>query len=216
MPSSAQLPSKSDNVTAILVIAACTATSIMSFEIAPGSCLVIQDSVPQSSTVTTIEPGLAETQVSPMRRTLELMKLRRPRIQAIPFAIFGINLPTAQVLWPEAPATDLSDLIRAERNAARIDPNFISAADAAVGDALFLVQNVSIRGTPAISLSDEGILGLQWQKDDYGAALLFAGDGVVSIALKKPSQFYAENGIDVPISSTLPAEFTSVLAKITS
>jgi hypothetical protein len=58
-----------------------------------------------------------------------------------------------------------------------------------------MVRRVNLGGPPHISLSDDGILALQWQRGEYGVALLFAGDGVASISFRRPGQFYAENGI---------------------
>jgi hypothetical protein len=62
--------------------------------------------------------------------------------------------------------------------------------------------------------SEDGILALQWQRGEYGVALMFAGDGVASIAIRKPGQFYAENGIDVGIDDELPVQFAEILAKM--
>jgi len=57
---------------------------------------------------------------------------------------------------------------------------------------------------------------LQWQRGEFGVALIFAGDGEASIAFRRPGQFYAENGIEVAISQELPSKFSEALATILS
>jgi len=64
--------------------------------------------------------------------------------------------------------------------------------------------------------SDDGILTLQWHRGDYGVALLFAGDGIASIAFSTPRQFYAENGIEMLVSEDFPIQFTAQLTQIVS
>jgi hypothetical protein len=111
-------------------------------------------------------------------------------------------------------ASRLAELIAAERFIAKIDEANVAIADAATHDAMMMVSRVNLGGTPHILLSDDGILALQWQRGEYGVALLFAGDGVASIAFRRPGQFYAENGIDIAISDDLPASFNEALAAI--
>jgi hypothetical protein len=44
--------------------------------------------------------------------------------------------------------------------------------------------------------------------------LLFAGDGVASIAFRRPGHLYAENGMDADISDKLPIEFTEAINQV--
>jgi hypothetical protein len=62
--------------------------------------------------------------------------------------------------------------------------------------------------------ADDGILTLQWQRGQYGVALIFAGDGEVSIAFRKPGQLYAQNGLDIKITAGLPASFYEALVRV--
>jgi hypothetical protein len=115
---------------------------------------------------------------------------------------------------PSIVASKLAELIAAERLIAKIDKANFAIADAATHDAMIMVRRVKLGGTPHILLSDDGILALQWQRGEYGVALLFAGDGVASISFRRPGKFYAENGIDVSIYDDLPADFNDAIAAI--
>jgi len=110
--------------------------------------------------------------------------------------------------------SELVSKISAARAAASVDPESVEIADAATIDAIKLVERNRLPGSPRVIFSNDGILALQWQRDEYGAALMFAGDAIASIAFRKPGQFYAENGIDIGIEDDLPLRFTEALAKI--
>jgi hypothetical protein len=110
----------------------------------------------------------------------------------------------------------LASLIAEERKIAEVDDENMEAANDAARDATTLALSSTFADVPRVMFSDDGILTLQWQRGEFGAALIFAGDGMVSIALKRPGQFYAENGMDVAISDELPGEFYAVLATMSS
>lgn len=120
----------------------------------------------------------------------------------------------APALAPPPLASELGKRIDAGRVAATIDPDVRELADAAVRDAKQVVDHVKLRGEPRVMFADDGILTLQWQRGDCGVALLFAGDGEVSIAFKKPAQLYAQNGIDVKVTENLPSAFYDALTQI--
>jgi hypothetical protein len=109
------------------------------------------------------------------------------------------------------PTSELADLIIAERSHAEVDAEGVAVADAATKDALTIVRRVNFARKPRVMFSDDGILTLQWQRGEYGVALIFAGDQMVSIAFRRPGLLYAENGIEVTISDDLPAEFFDAL-----
>jgi hypothetical protein len=114
------------------------------------------------------------------------------------------------------PNWELADLIKTERAHARIDDESLGVADAAAADALTMLRHVHLDGSPQVTFSDDGILGLQWQRSEHGVALIFTGGGVASIAFRRPGLFYAENGIDFEVSEDLPVEFSEALKKILS
>jgi hypothetical protein len=121
---------------------------------------------------------------------------------------------SASTASPVHASAEIDDIIKAERARARIDDENVAIADAAMADALSMLRHVYLRGSPQVTFSDDGILGLQWQTDNHGVAIIFAGDGIASIAFKRPGQFYAENGLEVAVSEDFPDEFNKALEKI--
>jgi hypothetical protein len=111
-------------------------------------------------------------------------------------------------------SSKLAAIIIAERSHSYVDAESVAIADAAQRDAIELVQLWNLEAEPHVMFSDDGILTLQWQHGEHGVALIFAGDGMASIAFRKPWQFYAENGIEVAISDDIPRQFTDALAGI--
>jgi hypothetical protein len=111
-------------------------------------------------------------------------------------------------------ANPLALRIAQERAIAHIDEGSAATADAAVSDAMTLLQSNNLPGDPFIMFSDDAILTVQWEKHNLGVALLFAGDGLVSIAFRRPGQLYAENGCEVPVDGPLPQEFNDALSAI--
>jgi hypothetical protein len=104
--------------------------------------------------------------------------------------------------------------ILAERSVAEVDENSAAAADVATRDAEVVVRRANLGGNPQIMFSEDGILSLQWQRDQYGVALVFAGDGLASIAFRHPDQLYAENGIEISVDDDLPQSFHEALAVV--
>jgi hypothetical protein len=109
----------------------------------------------------------------------------------------------------------LIDEIVTKRASSVIDPENVTVANAGMRDAITLVRKNNLGGVHLITLSEDGILGLQWQRGDRGVALIFAGDGFASIAFRRPGQYYAENGIESQIDDHLPKEFYDALESVT-
>jgi hypothetical protein len=129
----------------------------------------------------------------------------------------GHSPTTALPADPLAPGVcPLADHIKLERASAEIDEENLGIANAAMADALVLIRRGKIDGAPRIMFSEDGILTLQWQRGEFGVALVFGGDGEASIAFRRPGQLYAENGIDVEISRQLPSKFYEVLRAVSS
>jgi hypothetical protein len=125
---------------------------------------------------------------------------------------FAVDNTTAP---PQRPSiSHLAARISSERATAEIDSENLIMADGAAADAVKLVERAGLGGTPRVMFSDDGILTLQWQRGEYGVALIFAGDGAASIAFKNPGQLYAENGLEVSVSKDLPAQFNVALAAL--
>jgi hypothetical protein len=102
--------------------------------------------------------------------------------------------------------------VLSERRSVELDLDCALIADLAVSDALSTLDaNVIALAPNNVMFGDDGILTLQWKNGEFGAALMFAGDGMASIAIKRPGQRYAENGIDVAVEDALPQLFFDVL-----
>jgi hypothetical protein len=147
---------------------------------------------------------------APLRPTMTANMTTFPSSISIPF---GINAVASK---DNTSSLLLVSLIAEERRVAQVDDENLEAANDATTDATTLALISKFSELPRVMFSDDGILTLQWQRGEFGAALIFAGDGMVSIALKRPGQFYAENGMDVAISEELPGEFYAVLATMSS
>jgi hypothetical protein len=111
-------------------------------------------------------------------------------------------------------AHSLGERIGAARASANIDAECAAIADAAMKDAVQLVSYRHLEGVPRIMFSGDGILTIQWQRGDFGVALIFVGEGQVSIGFRRPGQLYAENGLDIGIYDELPSPFVSLMADI--
>jgi hypothetical protein len=111
-------------------------------------------------------------------------------------------------------ASPLANQIKLERSVAEIEEEHLATGNAAMADALEMIERAQIGGSPRVMFSDDGILTLQWKRGEFGVALIFAGDGEASIAFKRPGQLYAENGVDVAISQEPPSRFKEALAFI--
>jgi hypothetical protein len=109
-----------------------------------------------------------------------------------------------QVLPPESA---LSKRIATALTGARVDDEAVDIAKAAAADASTIANRLALPGTARVMFSSDGLLTLQWRREDRGVALLFAGDKTASIAFKRPGQLYAENGLEVRIDEDMPAEF---------
>jgi hypothetical protein len=113
-----------------------------------------------------------------------------------------------------ASRSSLAKIIIAERLRSDVDAECSAIADAAKQEAVAIVQRWNLSGDPRVMFSDDGVLTLQWQRDEYGVALIFAGDGMASIAFRRPGQLYAENGIDVAINENIPKQFADAMAAL--
>lgn len=109
----------------------------------------------------------------------------------------------------------LARLIRIALLTAEIDVEERASAAAAAEDAVVMVKRNGLSGA-RVMFSEDGILTLQWQHADRGAALVFAGDQMASIAFRHPGQLYAENGIEVGITDPLPKVFAEALSLVAS
>jgi len=85
--------------------------------------------------------------------------------------------------------------------------SFTQRADAAAEEAIAMVSRLKLARKPVAMLSEDGFLTLQWQSEEQGAALIFAGDGTVSVAVSNSDRFYAESLIEIKVTDALPSTF---------
>ena len=153
---------------------------------------------------------VASVSVSSAGRLIEAVALEAVALVAGPPVI---GKPTLMTWYPhvDRESITLAHRILEERSATALDPEGLNVAKAAQEDAITLLRRNRLANQPRVMFSSDGMLTLQWQRGTLGVALILAGDGIVSIAFRRPGQFYAEKGIDVPVSGPLPAEFFDVL-----
>lgn len=102
---------------------------------------------------------------------------------------------------------DLISKLKLARVGAELDDDSSAAADAAIADANTLVKDLEFIGSPVVSQSEDGILTIHWSKKDLGVALLFDGDGTVSVSYSRPGQRYTVGIEAFAICDPLPAKF---------
>jgi hypothetical protein len=112
------------------------------------------------------------------------------------------------------PKTRIESLIEAEKQRVHLPPEAIATAEAASDQARLVVRRERLRGNPSVMISDDGILSLVWESGDLGAALLFYGDGTMSLASRTPNQFYSEGGMDLAVSDPIPTDFKILISKL--
>jgi hypothetical protein len=118
------------------------------------------------------------------------------------------NIASAQ------PRSLLMEAIQAERQSSFIDEDCIDAANAAAAQAKAVVQRENLGGHPRVMFSDDGILVLQWQKEAYGVALIFAGDGTVSVSRRGPGRLYSDNDLEMSVNESIPPDIRSAIARL--
>lgn len=95
-----------------------------------------------------------------------------------------------------------------------VEQSAVYNALAAIEQASQLVEESGLPVAHRVSVSSDGILTIQWQKVGRGLALLFAGDGIVSVARREPGVYYAENGVDLSINESLPKSVLEAIEQI--
>jgi hypothetical protein len=93
-----------------------------------------------------------------------------------------------------------------------VDDENLEGARCAARQAVSVIKLNKILKKPRVMMSDDGILTLQWRDEKIGAALIFSGDGTVSVALKNAQQLYSESTEDDrDITQLLPASFMQII-----
>lgn len=106
------------------------------------------------------------------------------------------------------------DQIRATLAGGKVDPEDIAMATAAADQAIAFLRRNNLPGRPRVMMTDDGVLTLQWRSETLGAALIFTGDGTVSVALKNAEKSYSETLEGIDLAAPLPPAFVSIVETI--
>lgn len=104
--------------------------------------------------------------------------------------------------------------IRSTLDSGKIDDEDVAAAARSVEEAIAFLRRNNLPGRPRVMMSDDGVLTLQWRNDTVGAALIFAGDGTVSVAVKNAEKSYSTSLKDLPLDAAVPVEFVDTVEAI--
>lgn len=154
---------------------------------------------------------------------------RDPRISATPTASkYGCSFaPIASPLprgFPQADyphgdikgeqfarlASDAFDLVRED-----LDDDSQKMAQRAISDASIVIASMEFTEMPWVGISDDGIVTVQWQRDDKGIAFFFSGDGIFDFSVKaSPTDHYSTDYVSQKVSNGVPGVFRSEVSKL--
>jgi hypothetical protein len=113
-----------------------------------------------------------------------------------------------------------TDSISKARQVADIDQHLLASFRTAEREAIALIEKnydaIFSKMMPLISVSDDGIITLQWRNSVEGLALLFAGDGFVTVAFQNKTANYDEGSAEFCLSNTLPEIVREAVSRIAS
>lgn len=100
--------------------------------------------------------------------------------------------------------TDVASLTAFDASAAK-------DAESSVAQALNFVKINKISAVPAVDMSEDGVLSLEWGSDLKSILLVFYGDGTAFYSLKKNDGFYSGSISEFSLSDTPPIELIQAL-----
>jgi hypothetical protein len=112
-------------------------------------------------------------------------------------------------LGPEAVApSDETVTLRIETayRLATIEEDAREIAKAAVADAKGFSVRHRFASDPIILVSDDGVLTLQWRRENRGVMVIFTGDHTATYSVKEPGGYYASNGQEFDLAGALPVD----------
>lgn len=112
------------------------------------------------------------------------------------------------------PEATLSEKIRALEEA-HLTPEVQPDARRAISEAALFVDREIRAPHGSVSLSEDGIVTLKWEKNDSGVLLIFAGDGAGTYAISVKGSPYGVNYHDFDISDELPIQARRAIEEIT-
>jgi hypothetical protein len=111
---------------------------------------------------------------------------------------------------------DLVGKIMIERGSLRVERGHEKIADLSADDALQMVRHLRLTGNPRVMQSSDCIMTLEWYGEKEGVALIFAGDGMASISIRRSEGLYEDYGREVGVKESLPSEVVDVLARLSA
>jgi hypothetical protein len=107
----------------------------------------------------------------------------------------------------------LEKRVQLEREQTIIETDSLAFADTAVREALGAIRRHNLSGAENIAISEDGILSMQWRKIAAGAAMVFTGDGKISVSIATPSKLYSQRPSRINASDPLPRDFLIAIAQ---
>ena len=92
----------------------------------------------------------------------------------------------------------------------------VEAALNARDQAVTLLDSCRLLGRPEVEVSDDGMVSMEWQKDERGVLLVFAGDGTASYSSRGPDGFYSSRIIEFEVGTSLPEGAAGAIAALAS
>ena len=110
----------------------------------------------------------------------------------------------------------LTTSMRSVHSNAAIDQEYRQDAYEALDDGLRLSEALDAFGLPNVGLSADGVLTLEWTRDDRGALVAFTGGGTATFAVRSPGRFYSSLITEFLVSEGVPVHLRSALEQMTS
>ena len=88
-------------------------------------------------------------------------------------------------------------------------------ASRAAEEAIEAVSGLVFHDLPWIGVTDDGVVMLQWERDNEGIGLFFSGDGTFSFAVKTgPTDHYATGYTEQATKQGIPAPICSEVLRL--
>lgn len=107
----------------------------------------------------------------------------------------------------------LEKRVQIEREHALIEEESLGFADVAVKEALAAIRKHNLGGAENIAFAEDGILSIQWRKIGIGAAIVFTGDGKVSVSIATPNKLYSQRPMRINVTEALPNDFLKAVGQ---
>lgn len=80
-----------------------------------------------------------------------------------------------------------------KRVQSRLNVEEISMASGGIEDAYHVIRSINLQKAPKVEVNTEGLVTLQWQRQDRGILLVFHGDKSFTCSTKEPGMYYIDS-----------------------